>query len=170
MCIPVLVQPTGTDASSIVSITIGVNLCAVIQPCVTARVGVDIVGSIDSRATVVMRSAGLVIRCDHRHVNGIVTTTHSVVHTDEDILTTIGVVNRTGKESLCITVRYIASGIQVSTSCASVVYAEVVPVLLRETHVDLHSIVLRHVDLVVVIPVPTVVIPAGEGLVHRLYP
>ena len=116
-----------------------------------------------------MRSAGLVVRRDHRHVDCVWAATHVVVHADEDGLAAVLVTYGAGKLALD-GASAVARRVGVGGGRLQVEHVQVEPVLRGERQVNRHGVALREVQLVVVVPVPTVVRPAGEGLVHRVYP
>ena len=166
--VPVDAEPAGADPAGVVGIAVGVDLGAVVQPRVLGW-HVDVVGRVDPRAAVVVRGAGLVVRRYHRHVDGVWAATHVVVHADEDGLAAVLVAYGAGQLALDAA-GAVARGVRVDGGRLQVEYVQVEPVLRGERQVHLHGVALREVQLVVVVPVPAVVRPAGGGLVHRLYP
>ena len=165
--VPVDAEPAGADPAGVVGIAIGVYLGAVVQPRVLGW-HVDVVGRVDPRAAVVVRSAGLVVRRDHLHVDGVWAATHVVVHAYEDGLAAVLVAYGAGKLALDAALA-VARLIGVDGGRLQVVHVQVEPVLRGEDQVHRHGVALREVQLVVVVPVPAVVRPAGAALVHRVY-
>ncbi len=166
--VPDLVVPSGAYPAGVVGIAVGVDLRAVVQPGV-GRWEVYVVGRVHTRAAVVVRSAGLVVRRDHRHRNLVWAATHRVVHADEGGAAAVRVHQGAGQLPLHLTVARVAPRVEVGGGGLLGQQVQVEPVLLGERQRDREGVVGRDVHLVVVVPVPAVVRPAGEGLVHRLY-